>query len=338
MNQKVSIIIPCRNEKDYIAKCLDSICNSIYDKNLLKVFVCDGLSSDGTAEIIKHYEKKYSFVHYRENRNRTTPHALNLGIKESDADIDIILGAHAEIDKDFILNSVNTFQLDTQMGCVGGIIENVYENETSSAIGKAMSSRFGVGNAHFRTGSREGFVDTVAFGAYRKEVFAKAGYFDDELIRNQDDEFNFRLKKSGFKIYLKKNIISKYYVRASFEKLFKQYYQYGYWKVFVNKKHSTITTVRQLFPALFVLFILSGSVVFFLPSYFIDGYFLIVAMYIVMGLLFAMSAGSGVLETIKILFSFLILHTSYGIGYLEGILKFIVFNKKPKPSSANLSR
>jgi len=338
MNQKVSIIIPCRNEKGYIERCLDSICNSNYDKSLLKVFVCDGLSSDGTAEIIKDYEKKYPFVHYRENENRTTPHALNMGIKESDADIDIILGAHAEIDKDFILNSVNAFQIDSQIGCVGGIIENVYENETSAAIGKAMSSTFGVGNAYFRTGSKEGYVDTVAFGAYRKDVFTKAGYFDDELIRNQDDEFNFRLKKNGFKIYLKKNIMSRYYVRASFEKLFKQYYQYGYWKVFVNKKHSTITTVRQLFPALFVFFILSGLFIFFLPSYFIYAYFLIVTMYLVMGLLFAIRAGSGIPETIKILFSFLILHTSYGVGYLEGILKFVVFNKKPKASSANLSR
>jgi GT2 family glycosyltransferase len=121
-----------------------------------------------------------------------------------------------------------------------------------------MSSVFGVGNAHFRTGGKSGCVDTVAFGAYRREVFERVGFFDEELARNQDDEFNYRVVQGGFKIFLDPAIQSDYFVRGSISKLYKQYDQYGYWKVFVNKKHGAVTTLRQLAPPLWVLFLLMG--------------------------------------------------------------------------------
>ena len=268
----------------------------------------------------------------------TTPFALNLGIKESTSDIDIILGAHAEIHPDFVLNCVKGFELDPKIGCVGGIIENIYESKTSEAIGKAMSSSFGVGNAYFRTGAKDGYVDTVAFGAYRKDVFTQIGYFDEDLARNQDDEFNFRLKKNGFKIYLMRNVSSKYFVRASFRKLFRQYYQYGYWKVFVNKKHSTVTTARQLFPAMFVLFIICGLFLSFVSGYFFGAYLVTWIVYFILAITSAIKVNKGVSGIPSIIFSFLILHISYGIGYLEGVVKFILLSQMPKKSSIKLSR
>ncbi len=258
MLPSISITIPARNEEKYIEKCILSILSADYPQEKIKIFVCDGLSTDNTREIVSSLSNKHKNIQLIDNEKQTTPFALNLGLKASNCAIKIILGAHAEIDKDFIKNNVSVLNDYPEVGCAGGIIENVYENESAETIGLAMSSAFGVGNAHFRTGSKNGFVDTVAFGAYRKEVFEKIGYFDEDLIRNQDDEFNFRLLQNGFKIYLNSNIKSKYYVRASFSKLYKQYYQYGYWKVYVNKKHKAVTSIRQLVPLFFILFLFLG--------------------------------------------------------------------------------
>ncbi|MFT6715636.1 MAG: GT2 family glycosyltransferase [Saprospiraceae bacterium] len=132
----------------------------------------------------------------------------------------IILGAHSKVAPGFIKENVKCLaEQGSEVGCVGGVIDNVYENDTAEIIGLSMSSSFGVGDSYFRTGNKDGFVDTVAFGAYRKEVFDKIGYFDEDLARNQDDEFNFRLLKAGYKIFLTQKIKCEYFVRASFSKL-----------------------------------------------------------------------------------------------------------------------
>jgi hypothetical protein len=196
------------------------------------------------------------------------------------------------------------------------------ENKTSEIIGKAMSSPFGVGNAHFRTGQKDGLVDTVAFGAYRKEVFESVGYFDEDLARNQDDEFNYRLLKNNFKIYLSKKIISSYYVRASFKNLFRQYFQYGFWKVYVNKKHRTITTLRQLIPSLMVSTLILGFVFSFLNMFFALLFATEIILYLIGSCWFASKKANNLKQLFAIIFTFLILHTSYGIGYLYGVLKF----------------
>jgi len=328
--KSVSITIPCRNEERYIGKCLLSIVNCNYDKKLLSVFVCDGFSDDSTIAIIKDLANKHGYIHLIENKKQTTPFALNLGLKANHADIKIILGAHAEIYPDYINQCIKAFNFDEQLGCVGGIIENVYENETAEAIGKAMSSGFGVGNAHFRTGQLDGYVDTVAFGAYKKEVFEKIGYFDEELIRNQDDEFNFRLLKHGFKIYLYRPIKSKYYVRASFKKLYKQYYQYGYWKVYVNKKHQTITTLRQIVPLLFVLFLFGGAVLSIIMPILGILYLSILGLYFMAGVYSASKQAKSLNIVLNIVKCFFVLHFSYGLGYLKGIIDFFALNKSIK--------
>lgn len=338
INAKISIVIPCRNEEAYISKCLDSILRCQYDKLNIQVLVCDGMSDDKTAEIIKSYSNEFPFIHYLENKQKTTPHALNLGLRYLPFDIGIILGAHAEIYTDYITNCLRAFEAQPEAACVGGIIENVNENEASEAIGLAMSSVFGVGNAHFRTGTKSGFVDTVAFGAYKKEVFEVCGYFDEDLVRNQDDEFNYRLLKHGFKIWLEPSVKSKYYVRASFSKLNKQYYQYGYWKVYVNKKHKAITTLRQLVPAIWVLYLFTG----YFPGLFIKPLILLylagILAYFSLSVYAAIKASTKNTQIIPVLFSFWILHFSYGRGYLKGLLDFLLLGKTPAKKQHELTR
>ncbi len=335
---KVSIVIPCKNEANYIAKCLDSIVALNYDKTLLDVRVCDGKSDDQTPAIIRSYEAQHSYIHYHLNENQTTPFALNLGINNSLGDIIIILGAHSELQADYVKECLNAFEVDEAIGCVGGVIDNVSEDETSTIIALAMSSGFGVGSAHFRTGNKEGFVDTVAFGAYKKEVFEKVGLFDEALTRNQDDEFNFRVLQGGYKVYLSKSIRSKYYVRASYNKLYRQYYQYGYWKVFVNKKHKTITTVRQLVPLFFVLFLFGGALLSLLSLYIWLMYMVVLFLYLNLAAVFAVRLTKKPEWFLRIIFVFSILHFGYGLGYLVGLFDFFLLNKQPRNSSANITR
>lgn len=327
----ISIIIPCLNEKNYIRRCLNSIQQQSYPSHLITTFICDGGSNDGTTEIINDFIKSNSQFSLLFNEKKTTPYALNLGILNSKADIIIILGAHSELDVNFVVNSVLSFDMDDKIMCVGGILENVYENSTSQIIGAAMSSSFGVGNAHFRTGNKSGFVDTVAFGAYKKEIFDIVGLFDEELIRNQDDEFNFRITHAGFKIYLNHSIKCNYFVRASFQKLFKQYYQYGYWKVFVNKKHKTITTIRQLIPLFFVLYLFLWLISSVISIYLFLALAGFMALYFILAFLAAFQNKSGSLATIfGIVYTFFILHLSYGLGYLKGIFDFFILGKSIK--------
>lgn len=324
MTKKVSVIIPCYNEKKHIEKCINSILQQDYQN--IEIILCDGGSDDGTLEILKKYADKITLLN---NQKKTTPYALNMGIKNSSGDIIIIFGAHAVMHKNYVTECLKTLTINNAIACAGGIINNINENKTAKNISAAMSSIFGVGNAHFRTGLKSGYVDTVAFGAYKKEVFVKIGYFDEELTRNQDDEFNYRLLKHGYKIYLNPAIKSDYYVRASYKKLFKQYKQYGYWKVYVNRKHKTITTIRQLFPALLVAYLMTAALITCIFPSIIYISIIPIAIYISMSILFAaFTAGISINFLFGVLYSFWILHLSYGIGYIQGIIDFYLFNKK----------
>lgn len=339
MSIKISIVIPTFNEQGYIDKCLNSFHNQSIDNSQFEVLVCDGISTDETVSIVSEFEALANFnCKLLLNKKRKTPYALNLGIKHATGKYITIFGAHAEADVDFCKNIVEFLEVRDDIACVGGILENVYENDVSKTIGKAMSSNFGVGNVHFRTGNFEGEVDTVAFGAYRKEVFEKIGYFDEDLTRNQDDEFNFRLTKSNLKIYLLSKIKARYFVRASYKKLFKQYLQYGYWKVFVNKKHKAVTSIRQLIPPLFVAFLILGFVTSFIHPIVKIIYILILLAYFSMGFYKANQATNNLQNSFMILFTFFILHLSYGWGYLKGMFHFILFDRNPTSKQEEISR
>lgn len=337
MIKSVGIVIPCLNEERSIRSCIESVFNSDYDGELHLV-VCDGMSTDATRNIVSELASTYPTLKLLDNPQKHTPVGLNLGLKYLNTDIKIILGAHATVDPNFIKNNIQTLNLQPAAGCTGGVINNIYENDTARIIGLAMSSPFGVGNARFRTGGENGWVDTVAFGAYRKEVFDQIGYFDESLVRNQDDEFNYRLTSNGFKIYFSNSIKSNYHVRASYRKLYRQYHQYGYWKVYVNKKVKAITSARQLFPAVFVGSVIAGALLSFLHTYLFFAWIAGISLYLVAALFFASTKTKSPKEILQVLFSFIILHWSYGSGYLKGILTFLILGKDPSKTSKSITR
>lgn len=336
----VSVVVPCRNEEKYIGKCIEAFLSQTYPKDLYEVLICDGMSTDRTREIVNEYKKENNNVKLIDNKELSAPKGMNLGIKNSKADIIIIFGAHAYADKDFIKNNVEKYGKYDNLGCVGGPIETISENNLGNAISLALSSPFGVGNALFRYCKKEVFTDTVAFGAYRREVLDKIGYFDEELVRNQDDEINLRVKEAGYDILLSPDIQSYYYSRSSFKKLWKQYFQYGFWKIKVMKKHKKVASIRHLVPMLFVttnvLGILGG--IFFKPIFYL--WLAEIILYGLLDIIYSVKLSKGSIKQLISLFViFLIIHTSYGIGFLQGILNFYILkSEKMLDKNTQLSR
>ncbi|MFU0823641.1 glycosyltransferase family 2 protein [Clostridium sp.] len=322
IKRTVSVIIPCRNEEEYIGECLDGFINQTYPKEYFEVLVCDGLSTDKTRDIVKSYNRKYNNIKLLDNKGLSAPKGMNVGIRSSKADVIIIFGAHACPDKEFIENNVKALE-NEEAGCVGGPITTISKNDTGKAIALAMSSPFGVGNAFFRFAKEEMFVDTVAFGAYKRDVLDSVGYFDEELVRNQDDELNYRVIKGGYKILLSPKIKSTYYSRGSLRKLWRQYYQYGFWKVRVMQKHGKTASIRHLVPMAFVLANIFGIIlgIFFKPILIL--WLIQLGLYLACDLFCSFKLGKEDVKLLKYLpLIFPILHISYGLGFINGILGF----------------
>jgi cellulose synthase/poly-beta-1,6-N-acetylglucosamine synthase-like glycosyltransferase len=331
----VSIIIPCRNEEKFIGKCLDSILAQNYPKEKMEILVVDGMSEDKTRKIVKKFQiSNLEFqIHLLDNLKKFVPAAMNISIKSAQGNIIIRIDAHAWMAKNFISKNVEYLE-KSDANCVGGPIKSINDDSfVGQTVALAMSSPFGVGDAKFRYSKKEEYVDTVAFGAYRREVFDNVGLFDEEFIRNEDDEFNFRLTKSGGKIFFTPKIESYYYVRSSISKLWKQYFQYGYFKIKLIKKFKSIPSLRCLIPTIFVasLFITGISGIF--------SFILLLLFYIISGayLLFILTGGlilSMKNDNLKHFFIlpliFAIIHFSYGIGFLKGILDFVILKRDIK--------
>ena len=327
----VSVIIPCRNEERFIAICLDSIIAQNYPKNKLEILVVDGMSRDRTRKIIKEFSKRNQFIKLLDNSKRITPVAFNIGIKHAKGDIVMIMSAHVTYKKDYMSKCVKYLER-YKADNVGGILITLPGANTliAQSIALSLSCPFGVGNSYFRIGSKEPrYVDTVPFGCYRKEIFDKIGLFDEDLIRNQDDEFNLRLIKNGGKILLVPEIVSHYYARENLVKLWKMYFQYGYFKPLVAKKVGGILTWRQLIPTLFLnsLF-LTGTLSLF-SEFFLWIFLCIITSYAIADFSFSfyMSINKGLKILPFLAISIATLHFSYGLGYLKGIWDFVIFRR-----------
>ncbi|HWO93560.1 MAG TPA: glycosyltransferase family 2 protein, partial [Dehalococcoidia bacterium] len=209
----VSVVVPLRNEGEHIGRCLDALQRQDYPAHMLEVIAVDGVSTDDTRDVVRSRLPGTRIpIRLLGNPGVTAARGLNIGIREANGGVIIILGGHSEVALDFVSRSVDALWR-SEADVVGGRIESVARGAAGEAIAIAMSSPFGVGDARFRTSDSPGFVDTVAFGAYRREVFDRIGLFDEDLERNVDDEFNYRLREAGGHIYLNPAIRSRYYTR-----------------------------------------------------------------------------------------------------------------------------
>jgi GT2 family glycosyltransferase len=335
---RLTIVIPCRNEVLYLEECIHAIYNAELSEDVdMKVFVVDGMSDDGTRELTVQLKQVFPTLRLVDNTKKLTPYAFNVGIYAGGkTDFVQIVGARHIISRNYLSRSLEILQKEPSVWCVGGRIMNEFTSYKSKVIATAMSTSFGMGLGNFRTLQQSGYTDTVTSPMYPYHIFESIGFFDEELVRNQDDDFNFRVSKAGGKIYYAHEISLKYYVRGNYQGLWRQFFQYGYWKVYVNKKHNTITTLRQIVPSLFVGYLmLMFPALFILPMWMV---FLPLALYFLICVLVSFKYSNRELRMHDLALVFPILHLSYGLGYLNGIFHFMVVGKKPSDKQKRLSR
>lgn len=321
--KKVSVIIPILNEKRYIGACLDSLLAQDYPKECLEILLVDGGSSDGTKEIVEEYTQKYEFIKLFENPQGTVQYAMNIGIKCASGYYIIRMDAHAEYKEDYISKCVE-YSEKTGADNVGGTTVVRGKGKVQKIIAAAYHSPFALGGSQHYDENYEGYTDTVAWGTFKKETLLKLGMYDERLPRSEDDDLNFRITESGGKIFVTPKIKSVYYPRDSFAKLFKQYFEYGKWKVAVVKKHKKPSRIAHLVPMLFVAFIVVfGTLSFVLPIV-AKMFFSIMALYFLLNGYFAFQSKHirGFLNKLGLMYAHLVLHISYGLGFWVGIFKF----------------
>lgn len=325
----LSVICPIYNEESRIEECILSILTQDYPKEDLEVLFVDGQSSDRTREIIANYMQDYPFIQLLDNPKRIAPTALNIGIRASSGDIIMRLDAHAKYPANYFTLLVSKLK-ESRADNVGGVCRTLPAKDTSvcRAIAHAMSSPFGMGNSYFRIGSdHEMWVDTVPFGCFRREIFDKIGFFDEELVRNQDDEFNGRIINSGGKILLLPQVEIDYFARDSLTKTAKMFFQYGLFKPLVNYKLQKPTTLRQFIPPMFFAGLIAGGLLSVFSKTIMWLFVPVVALYILCCFVFGRNKEHVWPDVFWMPFTFATIHLSYGCGYWAGILKMISHRK-----------
>ena len=327
----VSVLVPCRNEERYIGGCLASIVGGAYPADRLEILVIDGESDDRTRVVVSEFASRDPRLRLLRNPGRTAPAALNVGLAEARGDVIVRMDAHNAYPAHYIPRLVEWLERSGADN-VGGTWETrpASNRPVAKAIAAALAHPFGVGNAHFRIGtSHPRWVDTVPFGCYRREVFDRIGGFDEDLVRNQDDEFNLRLRRRGGRILLVPDVVSVYYARDSISKLARMYYQYGYFKPLATRKVGRVLTIRQLVPAALVSWVtLLGIAALFSPIAAVVWAIGVVAYAVgVIASAASVARRTGVRTGLAACVVFPVLHMGYGVGFLRGVVDFIALRR-----------
>jgi succinoglycan biosynthesis protein ExoA len=249
----VSIVMPVRNERDFIARAVGCVLEQDYPPERMEILVSDGCSDDGTREILAAIERHEPRLQVLENAGRIASTGLNAAIARARGEIVIRIDGHSEIGRDFVRTNVRLLESHAECWSTGGPIVHAGRSRFGRAAAVAMSHPFGVANARDRFAGFHGYADGAQFPAYRRWVFDRVGTFDEGLVRNQDDELNYRIRRAGGKILVSPEVRYTYYVRDRIGQLFRQYFQHGYWNTAVIRKHRRPTPLRRLVPLTFYL-------------------------------------------------------------------------------------
>ncbi len=321
----ISIILPIRNEIENIRDLLDSILHQTIEDEF-EILIADGMSSDGTREIIQDYQYKNSSIQLINNPEKIVSTGFNRALSIAKGNIIIRIDGHALIKSNYINQCIKILK-KIGADCVGGPTLHVSNGIVGDSIMICQTSKYGSGGAYFRNENSKGrYVDTLAFGAYKRSVFQSIGGYDEELIRNQDDEFNFRLCQSGGDIWLDPTIQSSYFPRNSLISFVKQYFQYGFYKVRVMQKRKGFASFRHIVPLCFIMALIITSFLYFF-------YKISIPFLLIIGIYFSLSIIASFIHLFSFrykLFSIVFLplcyftmHSSYGVGTLIGMFYFV---------------
>jgi len=317
----VSIIIPCKDERDYVGKCIDSLLDNDYPQK--EILVVDGQSGDGTRQLLEQYQASYPQVRLIDNPDRITPIALNKGIESARGDYIMIAGAHAAFPKNYIRDLLAYMERLDAAGVGGSLVTRADNTTTGTSIARVLSNRMGVGNSLFRVGiDKPVSVDTIPFGLYKKEAFEKAGNYDERLVRNQDIELSGRIKRQVGPLYLVPSVSCDYFMKGKYRQLARSGFRNGLWNILVVYLTRNLFSIsfRHVVPLFFMLFILANlllgvavSSLFFVPLAFV------LLIYGALLMITAQRINDPPASLTAIIKAFILLHFSYGLGSLAGL-------------------
>jgi len=327
----VSVVIPIRNEEDFIARCLQSVVDQDYPHDRMEVLVVDGRSEDRTREIVAEFGSRYPMIKLLDNPKLSTPAGLNIGIREAKGDVIVRVDGHCVLEADYVRQCVRCLR-ETGADNVGGLMKTVGEGYVAQVIALAINSFFGSGGSKFHYASKEQYVDTVYLGAFPRHVFDRVGYFNERLMRNQDYELNYRIRAAGGKIFLSPAIRSSYYGRSTLRGLWQQYFQYGFWKIEMIRLHPKSVRLRQLVPPLFVFSLVAAGLLSPIHQAFLRLFLLILASYLLASLLaslkLARRKGWRYFPLLPVAFA--VMHFGWGSGFLLGLVKVAISRLSPR--------
>ncbi|MFN3324125.1 MAG: glycosyltransferase family 2 protein [Bryobacteraceae bacterium] len=318
----VSIIVPCRNEKAHIAAFLQSLDAQVVPAGVtVEVLIADGASDDGTRAVLEAFATCRTGIRVIDNPGRIVPTGLNAAIRASTGEVIIRMDVHSEYAPDYVAQCLAALSA-TGADNVGGPARTRASTYMQHAISAAYHSPFACGGARFHDVTYQGPVDTVTYGCWRRETLERLGLFDELFVRNQDDELNLRIRRGNGLIWQTPSIRSWYRPRGSLRALFRQYFQYGFWKVFVIRKHRLPASWRHLVPGLFfasLAFLAAAG--FFAPAAW-AALAVLVLFYLAAALAAAVLTGArennwGLVPVLPAVFA--TYHAAYGFGFLRGL-------------------
>lgn len=329
---RVSIVVACRNEKAAVPAFIESLLAQDMSGLTWEAIIADGMSDDGTREFLEETLAGHPRVRMIANPGRIVSTGLNASIRVARGEIVVRMDMHSIYAPDYVRQCVQTLE-QTGAENAGGPARVRADGVRARAIAAAYRSRFSTGGARFHDENYEGWVDTVPFGCWRKTTLERLGLFDESLVRNQDDELNLRLVRAGGGIRQNPAIRCWYSPRATLGALFRQYMQYGFWKVAVIRKHRVPGSWRHLVPVAFVMANAALAVAMAIAaaagarSWFEGAAALWLALAgAYLAAILAASFGAarrGGWATLPYLpAAFATFHISYGLGFAAGLLRF----------------
>ncbi len=320
----VSIIMPLYNEEKHIKKCLDSLVAQTYPLDQTEWILVDGNSTDKTVQIIEDYKKSNMYpIILLHNPKRKTPYALNMAIQEAKGKYIIRLDAHSYFYPDYIEKCVH-YLINKDVDNVGGIAETEANSFIGKSIAKMISTKFGVGGSDFRIGYGNRYVDTVPFGAFKREVFEKVGLFNTKLLRSEDNDMNSRIRQSGGKIWLADDIRFKYYCRDTVKGILKMGIQNGNALFFTLKENPKAMSIRHFIPFLFLLSLIIMPIFMAIHPFFGYAFLLEGLLYVLLDLYFSFCNKDAKYGLITV-WLYPLFHIVYGIGSLLGLLGIALY-------------
>lgn len=324
----VTTMIVVRNEEKYIRTAILSFLNQEYPKDRMELIIVDGMSTDNTLQVAKDTVQEYTAangpveVRYLENPKMNLAAGWNLGIQAAKGEFVVRIDAHAQADSQMIAKCVEILRTHEDVACAGGRIVAQPLTDGGRVISYVQSSPFGVGNAKFRYANESGYVDTVAYGVYRKSIFEKAGLFNEEFQRNQDNDMHGRIKACGGKFYLDASISSLYHPRETIKGMMKQGFGNGKWVIIGYRKSEKKEglSLRHMIPLLFVL----ANIVLLIGSVFSGllriGFMAMYALYLIMAVYFGLQKTKKLGELLRWCLCCWLFHISYGAGSLKELV------------------